>query len=173
MIQLDQITFQYPHQEAIFERFSWEIQTGQAWAVLGPSGCGKSTLLYLLAGLRFPENGEVRIDGEVLFKPRPHTGLILQDYGLLPWETVLENASLGLRLRQFYGPDGQHAPSDKLVEDIHTQAVHWLERLGLISVKGKYPGQISGGQRQRAAIARTLATGPDLLLIGRTIRFTG
>jgi NitT/TauT family transport system ATP-binding protein len=165
MIQLSQVIFQYPNQEAVFVNFNWQVQAGEAWAVLGPSGCGKSTLLYLLAGLRFPKSGTVLVRGEALTKPRPRTGLILQDYGLLPWATVRENVSLGLRLRQFYGPDGLHAPTDQEVKDIETQVKHWLTRLGLESLRDKYPGHISGGQRQRTAIARTLVTGPDLLLM--------
>jgi NitT/TauT family transport system ATP-binding protein len=165
MIQLNQVRFQYSQHEPVFDGFDWRVQQGEAWAVLGPSGCGKSTLLYLLAGLRFPQNGQVLIHGVPLDKPRPQTGLILQDYGLLPWATILENASLGLRLRQFYGPDGRHAPAEAEVRDAEVLAEHWLERLGLAEVRDKYPGQISGGQRQRTAIARTLATGPDLLLM--------
>jgi NitT/TauT family transport system ATP-binding protein len=130
--------------------------------VLGPSGCGKTTLLYLLAGLRFPTSGRVIIDGQPLERPRPHTGLILQDYGLLPWATVRQNAELGLRVRAFYGPDGKHAPQDfQPVVDLDP----WLERLGLAAFQKQYPGQISGGQRQRTAIARTLALQPDVLLM--------
>jgi len=165
MIHLDQITFHYPNHEAVFEGFDWQVQAGEAWAVLGPSGCGKSTLLYLLAGLRFPQGGRVTIQGETLTKPRPRTGLILQDFGLLPWASVKDNISLGLRLRRFYGPDGRHAPTDEEVQDIDAQVEYWLARLGLEGVRNNYPGQISGGQRQRTAIARTLATGPDLLLM--------
>ncbi len=165
MIELSRVTFQYPNQEAVFENFNWQVQTGEAWAVLGPSGCGKSTLLYLLAGLRFPKSGTVSVGGESLTKPRPRTGLILQDFGLLPWATVAENVSLGLRLRQFYGPDGRHAPTDQEIKDIEAQVTYWLTRLGLEGLREKFPGQISGGQRQRTAIARTLVTGPDLLLM--------
>jgi NitT/TauT family transport system ATP-binding protein len=165
MIQLNQVTYKYHQQDPVFDRFSWSVERGEAWAVLGPSGCGKSTLLYLLAGLRLPQGGEVLIGGVSLSKPRPHTGLILQDYGLLPWATVSENASLGLRLRNFYGPDGRHAPAEVEIKDVQVPADYWLERLGLADFKHKYPGQISGGQRQRTAIARTLATDPDLLLM--------
>ena len=165
MIQIRNLIFQYPGQSRIFEEFNWQVTPGEAWAVLGPSGCGKSTLLYLLAGLRQPIRGEVEVGGEVLSSPRPQTGLILQDYGLLPWSTVQENASLGLRLRQFYGPDGRHAPRDQVVQDVSDKVDYWLERLRLEAVAEKFPSQISGGQRQRTAIARTLALAPDLLLM--------
>ncbi|RPI30459.1 MAG: ATP-binding cassette domain-containing protein, partial [Chloroflexota bacterium] len=146
----------------VFQQFCWRVARGETWAVLGPSGCGKTTLLYLMAGLRFPTSGRLLIDGELLSRPRPRTGLILQDYGLLPWATVRQNAELGLKVRNFYGPDGKHAPRE-FSGDVNVN--HWLERLGLTGVMDKYPGQISGGQRQRTAIARTLALQPDLLLM--------
>lgn len=162
MIRLENLTYQYGSGPAVFQDFHWTTGRGEAWAVLGPSGGGKTTLLYLLAGLRFPTAGKVLVDGQALTRPRPHTGLILQDYGLLPWATVRQNAELGLRVRTFYGPDGRHAPEDFRPE---TDVDPWLERLGLGDQKAKYPGQISGGQRQRTAIARTLALDPDLLLM--------
>ena len=162
MIHLSSVTFTYPHGVPIFHDFTWRVAHGEAWAVLGPSGCGKTTLLYLLAGLQFPTSGQVLIDGKPLTRPRPHTGLILQDYGLLPWATVRQNAELGLRVRTFYGPDGTHAPEDfQPAVDVEP----WLQRLGLAAIQDKYPGQTSGGQRQRTAIARTLALKPDLLLM--------
>jgi len=102
------------------------------------------------------------IDGQPLTRPRPRTGLILQDYGLLPWATVRGNAELGLKVRNFYGADGVHTPQDyRPGRDV----MPWLERLGIAAIAEKYPSQISGGQRQRAAIARTLALQPDLLLM--------
>lgn len=162
MINLDCITFGYPSAPPIFQDFSWQVGRGEAWAVLGASGCGKSTLLGLLAGLYFVQSGQVVIDGTNLTRPRPQTGLIIQDYGLLPWATVKANADLGLRVRNFYGPDGTHAPR-KSTSSMNVDS--WLDRLGLFSVAEKYPGQISGGQRQRTAIARTLALQPDLLLM--------
>jgi NitT/TauT family transport system ATP-binding protein len=170
MLQLEALTYGYPEAARtpsrrpppIFQDYNWQAGRGQAWAVLGPSGCGKTTLLYLLAGLRFPTSGRVLVDGQALARPRPHTGLILQDYGLLPWATVRQNAALGLRVRNFYGPDGRHAPPDYIPEkDVQP----WLERLGLVEQAEKYPNQLSGGQRQRTAIARTLALKPDLLLM--------
>jgi NitT/TauT family transport system ATP-binding protein len=167
MIDLQSLTFGYPGQAPIFDRFSWHVADTEAWAVIGPSGCGKSTLLYLLAGLRQPLSGSILVGGQELVRPRPRTGLILQDYGLLPWATVAENVALGLRIRRFYGPDGQHAPSgDGMPQDeIDRRVSFWLQRLGIDLVHDQYPAQISGGQRQRTAIARTLAMSPDLLLM--------
>jgi ABC-type nitrate/sulfonate/bicarbonate transport system ATPase subunit len=167
MIEVRDLTFAYSDKPPIFEGFSWQAAQEGAWAVIGPSGCGKSTLLYLLAGLRYPLSGKILVGGENLVRPRPRTGLILQDYGLLPWATVAQNAALGLRIRRFYGPDGRHAPKDHATgpNEINAQVSFWLERLGIQSLRDQYPAQISGGQRQRTAIARTLATNPDLLLM--------
>jgi len=162
MISLQGLTFAYPGLPLIFDGFGWEVKPGETWTVLGPSGCGKTTLLYLLAGLCVPLGGRVRVGGQPLARPRPQTGLILQDYGLLPWATVRANAALGLSVRNFYGPDGTHAPREyRPTADVD----RWLARLGLADVAGKYPARISGGQRQRTAIARTLALQPDLLLM--------
>jgi NitT/TauT family transport system ATP-binding protein len=162
MINIKSVTFAYPHTSPLFENFSLTIRRGETWAILGPSGCGKTTLLYLLAGLRQPASGQIMIDGETLTRPRPRSGLILQDYGLLPWSTVRENVELGLRVRKFYGEDGKHAPIDFQPAN---NVPYWLKRLGIDEAADKYPSQISGGQRQRAAIARTLALEPDLLLM--------
>jgi ABC-type nitrate/sulfonate/bicarbonate transport system ATPase subunit len=162
MISLESITFSYPGTPGIFEEFSWQVKRGQAWVVLGPSGCGKTTLLYLLAGLVFPAAGRLEVDEQALARPRPQTGLILQEYGLLPWATIRQNVSLGVQIREYYGPDGRHAPAQAISPgDIDG----WMERLGLSEHAAKYPGQLSGGQRQRAAIARTLVLRPDLLLM--------
>ncbi len=162
MIHVHDLTFGYPHGPSIFQDFNWQVERGQKWAILGASGCGKTSLLYLLAGLLQPTRGEIEIDGQLLTRPRPRTGLILQDYGLLPWATVRQNAELGLRVRNFYGPDEVHAPRD---HQAGRDVTPWLERLGIADLADKFPGQISGGQRQRAAIARTLVLQPDLLLM--------
>lgn len=172
MIALERLTYRYHPAgkdlpTTVFEDFTWEAARGDSWVILGPSGCGKTTLLYLLAGLRLPSAGRVCLDGQPLARPRPQTGLILQEYGLLPWATVRQNIELGFKLRTFYGPDGTHAP--RLSQAGKLQAAQdvevWIERLGLKDIQRKYPGQISGGQRQRTAIARTLALQPDVLLM--------
>lgn len=162
MIEVQGLRFGYPGAAPLFENFSWQVQPGERWAVLGSSGCGKTTLLYLLAGLHRPQAGQIWIAGQPLERPRPQSGLILQDYGLLPWATVRQNAALGLQVRGFYGPDGKHAPRDFRPGQNVTP---WLERLGLLPFADQYPAQLSGGQRQRTAIARTLALQPDLLLM--------
>lgn len=150
MINIDSITFFYRQERPIFEDFSISIEKGDAWSIIGPSGCGKTTLLYLIAGLLKPSKGTVEIEGKKVERPRKNTGLILQDFGLLPWRTVRENVELGLRIRGIAG--------DAFVDA-------WLERLNIKDVSERYPHQISGGQRQRAAIARALVLKPDILLM--------
>ncbi len=165
MINVEKITFRYEKQTPLFKEFSWQVEKGQTWVIIGPSGCGKSTMLYLLAGLQQPEVGSILINGKPVTTPRPQTGLILQDYGLLPWASVRQNVELGLELRKFYGPDGKHAPIEINPGERKSVVDGWLQRLGIGEIGKKFPGQISGGQRQRTAIARTLVLEPDLLLM--------
>jgi len=167
MIEVDALGFRYGDGPALFADFTFTIGRGEAWTVIGPSGCGKTTLLYLIAGLQTPGGGEIRIGGEKITRARPSTGLVLQDHGLLPWATILENTRLGLRIRKFYGPDGKHSPPDLQIdaEKDGQRVDYWLHWLGIEHLKEKYPVQLSRGQRQRAAIARTLVLEPDLLLM--------
>ena len=165
MIDFTNVTFAYPTARPVFDRFSWSVERGEAWAVIGGSGNGKTTLLMMLAGLRLPTSGQVVVDEQVIDRPRPRTGLVLQEYGLLPWATIQQNVALGLRVRNFYGPDGRHTPIEHVAGPIEPQVERWLKRLGIDAIRARYPSQISGGQRQRAAIARTLVLEPDLLLM--------
>ena len=168
MVEVVDLTFAYGDGLPVFDRFSWTVRTGEAWAVIGPSGCGKSTLLYLIAGLRQPKGGRILVDGHPVPRPRASTGLVLQDYGLLPWATVWENVALPMRLGQFYRGKGEARDPERPYPrpDIVPQQVDaWLERLGIVDQRSKYPVQLSGGQRQRAAIARSLLQQPNLLLM--------
>jgi len=167
MIEVANLKFAYSGHPPLFDTFHLDIRRGEAWSIIGPSGCGKSTLLYLLAGLRRPTDGTIHIAGVPVTRPRPQTGLVLQDHGLMPWATVRENARLGLAIRELYGPDGRHAPADAKIDKriADRQIDYWLQWLGIEGLKDKYPSQLSRGQRQRTAIARTLVLEPDLLLM--------
>jgi NitT/TauT family transport system ATP-binding protein len=167
MIEVINLHYAYVSAAPVFQGFNLKIKRGEAWTVIGPSGCGKTTLLYLLAGLLHPVHGSISITGFSVERPRPRTGLVLQDHGLLPWATVGENARLGLKIWQYYGPDGRHAPLDAILDkgQIDERVNYWLKWLGIDHLQEKYPSQLSRGQRQRTAIARTLALEPDLLLM--------
>lgn len=159
MVHLENISFAYDSKTFIYKDFDWKVQRGEAWAILGPSGCGKTTILYLLAGVFFPNDGRILIDGTQIDKPRMRTGLILQDHGLLPWSTVRQNVELGIKLRNLYGLNGRKPDENYHIVD------SWLESLGIDHVQDHFPGQVSVGQRQRVAIARSLVLDPDLLLM--------
>ena len=167
MIAVNDLTFAYSGQPPIFQGYGLHVSRGEALSVIGPSGCGKTTLLYLLTGLRRPQSGSIIIDHQPISRPRPRSGLVLQDHGLLPWQTVRENARLGLTIWGFYGSDGRHAPADERLggDEADQRVDDWLKKLGIENLRNQYPLQLSRGQRQRTAIARTLAMQPDLLLM--------
>lgn len=167
MIRLEGISYSYGEGGELFSNFALHIERGEAWTIIGPSGCGKTTLLSLIAGMIRPVSGRIVIAGETITRARPRTGLVLQDHGLLPWATVLQNAELGLKIREYYGPDGVHSPLDMETDSkrLEQRVDYWLEWLGIDGFRDKYPAELSRGQRQRAAIARTLVLQPDLLLM--------
>jgi len=121
--------------------------------ILGPSGCGKTTLLRIIAGLETPTTGSIEVDGESLSGPSPRIAMIFQEYSLFPWRTVLENVAFGLEVQ---GRNG---------EDRLTRARRYLELVGLTSFEKSFPYELSGGMRQRVAVARSLATEPAALLM--------
>ena len=173
MIDLDAITYRYGDGYQIFSDFNLHFGRGEAWTIIGPSGCGKTTLLSLLAGMIQPTSGSVVIAGQVIKRARPRTGLVLQDHGLLPWSTVRQNKELGLKIRKYYGPDGRHSPDDMETDQqqLKARVDYWLEWLGIHHLENNYPAELSRGQRQRAAIARTLVLEPDLLLRDEALCF--
>ena len=167
MIDIQNLDFTYPDNTSVLSDFNWNVENGESWSVLGLSGSGKTTLLFLISGLIKANGGELLITGHKIIRPRPGTGFIMQNHGLLPWETVEKNIRLGFRIRKFYGPDGKHSPiGSKSNKKLETETVeYWLERLAINDLRDKYPSQISGGQKQRTAIARTMVLHPDLLLM--------
>ncbi len=129
------------------------IRPREIVAVIGPSGCGKSTLLSLGAGLDMPSGGSVEINGEPVRGPRPDVAFMLQKDLLLPWRSIVENVEFGIEI-QGLPPGERRARADSL-----------LERFGLLDFARMYPHQLSGGMRQRAALARTMALQPTTLLM--------
>lgn len=132
---------------------SFAVDPGQAVALIGPSGCGKSTTLRMAAGLLAPSAGSVSVDGAPVSRPRQATAYIPQDLGLFPWKTVLQNAALGLVIRK--------APKEEALR----RARAALDQVGLAGFERSYPKELSGGMRQRLALARALAMDADLLLM--------
>ena len=132
---------------------SFAISPGEVVSIIGPSGCGKSTLLNMGAGLAKPSAGIVKVAGQVVEGPNQHGSFMLQKDLLMPWRTISQNIEFGLELRGVKA-DARRQVSDKLLEQCH------------LSGFGKhYPNQLSGGMRQRAALARTLAVDPLVLLM--------
>ncbi len=152
MIEIKDLHISYGEEVAL-HNVNLNIEKNTTCAIIGPSGCGKTTLLYAIAGLIKPNEGEILINQQKLTNVRKNTGVILQDYGLLPWKTVWNNVSFALLAR-----DTSKSDTSYKVENI-------LKDLGIYEYKDKYPGELSGGQKQRVAIARTLALEPDLLLM--------
>jgi NitT/TauT family transport system ATP-binding protein len=132
---------------------SFAVADGEVVSLIGPSGCGKSTLLNLGSGLDRPSAGEVFVDGEMVVKPNPHVAFMLQKDLLLPWRTIRENVEFGLEI--------QGVPAARR----HARSASLLETCRIADFAGHYPYQLSGGMRQRAALARTLAVDPTVLLM--------
>jgi NitT/TauT family transport system ATP-binding protein len=132
---------------------SLAIPEGTFVAVVGPSGCGKSTLLNAAAGLLFPPEGRVRIFGEALAGINPHAAYLFQQDALLPWRSVLDNVMLGLAFR--------HVPR----AEASREARRWIARVGLAGFEDRFPHQLSGGMRKRAAVAQSWIVDPRILLM--------
>lgn len=121
--------------------------------VIGPSGCGKSTLIRILAGLESPTQGQVLLDGKPKSEPGPDRGMVFQGYTLFPWLTIKKNVMFGLQMKGMTNVDAE------------SEAMQWVDLVGLSKFAESYPHQLSGGMKQRVAIARALANQPRILLM--------
>ncbi len=142
----------------ILDEIDLAVNEGEFVALLGPSGCGKSTLLNIVAGLVSATDGAVRVDDRQVTGPGPDRGVLFQDYALFPWKSVKGNIEFGLR----YGPKRKR-PVDSAARDSIVDG--YIQLVGLQGAESKYPNQLSGGMRQRTALARLWAPNPDILLM--------
>jgi NitT/TauT family transport system ATP-binding protein len=137
----------------VLQDISLQINEQEMVGILGPSGCGKTTLLRIIAGLEPATHGQVLLDGEPVTRPSARMGMIFQEHALLPWRCVLDNVSLGLEM--------QKMPR----KERHEKAMKYLELVGLQDSAHSRPYELSGGMRQKAAVARALVLEPSLLLM--------
>lgn len=135
------------------EKVDLSIEEGKFICLLGPSGCGKTTLLNMIAGFDKPSTGAIKINGKEVNQPSTDRVAIFQNFGLLPWRTVIKNVELGLESKGF---------DEKKRREI---AEEYLELVGLSDFKNHHPNQLSGGMQQRIAIARALAVDPEILFM--------
>jgi NitT/TauT family transport system ATP-binding protein len=135
------------------ENVSLDVRPREFLALLGPSGCGKSTLLYLIGGFLPIESGSIQVSGKPVAAPGPDRGIVFQHFALFPWKTVRANIS--------YGLERQNMPREE--RQARTQS--FIDLVGLRGFEDSYPSQLSGGMKQRTALARTLAFDPSILLM--------
>ena len=164
VLYLDQVQKQFPaqhqpsskHYKPAFlalENITLDIQKGEFVSIVGPSGCGKSTLLDLIAGLTKPSSGQILLNGKTITGPGLDRGIVFQQYALYPWLSALENIEFGLEAKGI----------DKKTR--REKALHYLKLVGLAGFEKHYPNELSGGMKQRVAIARSLAYEPEILLM--------
>ena len=140
------------------DALSLDVRDGEFLTLVGPSGSGKTTLLDLLAGLSTPTSGEVLVDGKPVTGPGKDRAVVFQQYALFPWRTASANVSIGL---EGVGPDGRKLNRRERA----AKASEYLALVGLAGFEDRYPHELSGGMKQRVAIARSLAYEPDVLLM--------
>ncbi|HYG55018.1 MAG TPA: ABC transporter ATP-binding protein [Burkholderiales bacterium] len=133
------------------ERFA--VREGEFVTLIGPSGCGKSTLLHIMGGFIPAEAGEIRVQGRPVHGPGPDRGMMFQEFALFPWKTVAGNVAWGLQAQNF--PKAE----------IEATVDRYLEMIGLTEFRNHYPAELSGGMKQRVALARVLAFNPRVLLM--------
>jgi NitT/TauT family transport system ATP-binding protein len=137
----------------VFNDISFRVEDGQFLTIVGPSGCGKTTLLRIIAGLERPYKGQVLLDGRVIEDRDLSVGLVFQEYALFPWRTALGNIEFGLEVLNVKRKERR------------SEAMRYVQEFGLRGFEDKYPSELSGGMKQRVAIARTLITNPKVVLM--------
>jgi len=149
------LTFKPKNRDAVLalQGFDLQVSRGEFLSIVGPSGCGKSTFLNVLLGLLKQDSGELTLNGTPIDGPGHERAMVFQEFGLLPWRTVLANVELGLELRGV-------ASSIR-----HEQAMGLIKLVGLEGFQNHYPHELSGGMKQRVGLARALATEPEVLLM--------
>ena len=153
-VTFDRVTKQFDTLPVIAEPFSLSIARNEFIVFLGPSGCGKTTLMRMIGGLDTPSSGNIRLGGEIVDGPDWRRGMVSQSYSSFPWLTVAQNVAFGMRYRK-----------DLSAEDKLKRRDHYLKLVGLEEFADTFPNKVSGGMRQRVAIARTLAAGIEVLLM--------
>jgi len=144
--------------QMVLDDINLSVRQGEFLSLCGPSGCGKSTLLNIIAGLTPSSSGEVVMSGNHITGPGPERGVLFQDYALFPWKSVRENIAFGLK----FGPKDRRPPNAEARDNI---VAKYVELVGLNGSEHKYPKQLSGGMRQRTALARLWAPNPEMLLM--------
>lgn len=140
---------------SVLRQIQFNVQEGEFVCIIGYSGSGKTTLLSLLAGLLTPDRGEIRLEGQVVTGPSPERGVVFQNYSLLPWMTVYENVALAVdAVTPLLSPAQQRERTE-----------HYIRLVKLGDAMKKRPAELSGGMRQRVAVARGLAMEPRILLL--------
>lgn len=149
------LTFSPPNRAPVtaLKDFNVEVEEGSFVSIVGPSGCGKSTFLNVLLGLIPPNSGEMAIHGKRVTGPGQDRAMVFQEFGLLPWRTVMANVELGLELKGIAAAERRQS-SQK-----------FIKMVGLVGFESHYPHELSGGMKQRVGLARALATDPDVLLM--------
>ncbi|WP_169525154.1 ABC transporter ATP-binding protein [Pseudalkalibacillus hwajinpoensis] len=153
VVQLENVSFGYRDHSSILQDIDFSINENSFVSILGPSGCGKSTLLNLIAGFLPNYSGSIQIEGKPVKKPSKDQGFVFQDLALFPWLTVFKNVEFGLRMQNI--PKGTR---EVKVRDM-------IELVGLTAYSSFPISSLSGGMKQRVALARTLVTEPGLLLL--------
>lgn len=157
-IDVEDVTLDYTGSDSVYRALdgvSFSVEEGEFVSIIGSSGCGKSTLLSVLAGLNDPTSGSFKIDGKEIRGTGKDRGVVFQHYSLFPWMTVKKNIVFGMKQNL----------ENLSKQELSDGAEKYLKLVGLSGFEDKYPYQLSGGMQQRAAIARTLAMQPDILLM--------